>query len=151
MRNAWLMLTVALIVVDYFTKQYAVAHLTMYEPVAVTSFFNFTLIHNKGAAFGFLNSLGTTWVLAAISLIATGFFYSWFRQVKHGLQRCAIAMIMGGALGNFIDRAFYGYVIDFFDFHVGQHHWPAFNVADSAICVGVALLLLYWVKYERRH
>jgi signal peptidase II len=151
---AWLLLIPLIVLLDYLTKQYALSHLVLHEPVAVIPFFNFTLVYNTGAAFGFLSSLEPTWerwLLSGVSLLATAFFFQWYRQADNRLQRLGLALIMGGALGNFIDRAFYGFVIDFLDVYVGQYHWPAFNLADSAICVGVALLILSWVKYERCH
>jgi signal peptidase II len=145
----WLVLTLIVVILDYFTKQFALDHLTLHQAFPVVPGLNFTLVYNTGAAFGFLNGAQMTWVLAAISLVASVLFLIWLRQAKHALQRCAIALLTGGALGNLIDRAFYGKVIDFVDLYIGEYHWPAFNVADAAICVGVGLLLVYWVKYER--
>jgi len=154
MLKNWLWLVPLIILLDYFTKQYALSHLILHDPMPVMPFFNFTLVYNTGAAFGFLSSIEPSWerwLLSGISLLASGFFIHWYRHADNQVQRLGLALIIGGALGNFIDRAFYGFVIDFLDVYVGQHHWPAFNIADSAICIGVGLLILSWVKYERRH
>ena len=111
---------------------------------SVTSFFNIVLIHNRGISFGLfnggrgLNALLFSLVAAAI---VTVLIY-WLRRVESSLLAVAIGLTIGGAIGNVIDRLRLGAVVDFLDFHVGLWHWPAFNVADSAICVGVAVMLL---------
>jgi signal peptidase II len=154
MRKLWLVLVPVIVILDYYTKIFAIEHLHLHRPVEFMPFVNFTLTYNTGAAFGFLSTIDPgweRWLLAGISLLATAFFLHWFFKSKHSLQQAALAFIMGGALGNFIDRAFYGKVTDFVDVYVNQYHWPAFNVADSAICIGVGLLIIYWVKYERHH
>lgn len=155
MRNmCWLLLSALIIVGDFLTKQLALTHLMLHEPVPITPFFNLTLIYNSGAAFGFLNSGEPSWqrwLLTAVSVIATILFYRWFQTSRDNLQRAAIALVMGGAVGNLIDRAFTGYVVDFIQVHGAGYYFPAFNIADAAICVGVGLLLIYWVKYEYRH
>jgi signal peptidase II len=110
----------------------------------ITSFFNIVLIHNRGMSFGLfnygggLNALLFSLVAAAI---VTVLIY-WLSRVDSSLLAVAIGLIIGGAIGNVIDRIRLGAVVDFLDFHVGSWHWPAFNVADSAICIGVAVMLL---------
>lgn len=154
MPKSWLWLSVLIIVIDYFTKQFALTHLILHEPIRILPFFSFTLVHNTGAAFGFLSSVDPSWerwLLTGISIAATGLFYHWYRTCTHTLQRVAIALVIGGAVGNLIDRAFFGYVVDFLDVYISIHHWPAFNIADMAICIGVGLLMISWVKYERHH
>ena len=110
----------------------------------VTSFFNIVLIYNRGMSFGLLNSGGGLnalfFSLAASAIVAVLAY--WLTRVENPLLAIAIGLIIGGAIGNVIDRIRFGAVVDFLDFHVGSWHWPAFNVADSAICVGVALMLL---------
>jgi signal peptidase II len=110
----------------------------------VTSFFNIVLIYNRGMSFGLFNSGGGlnallfSVVAAAIVTVLT----YWLSRVESPLLAGAIGLIIGGAVGNVIDRIRFGAVVDFLDFHIGSWHWPAFNIADSAICVGVAVMLL---------
>jgi signal peptidase II len=110
----------------------------------VTSFFNIVLIYNRGMSFGLFNSGGGlnallfSVVAAAIVTVLT----YWLSRVESPLLAGAISLIIGGAVGNVIDRIRFGAVVDFLDFHIGSWHWPAFNIADSAICVGVAVMLL---------
>lgn len=112
---------------------------------AVTSFFNLVLVYNQGAAFSFL-AAESGWqrhLFTAIGSAAAVYIIYLLKQ--HAGQRMfclALALILGGALGNVIDRILYGHVIDFLDVHVGNWHWPAFNVADSAICIGAVLFVL---------
>jgi signal peptidase II len=110
----------------------------------VTSFFNLVLIHNRGMSFGLFNSgggLNTLLFSLVAAAIVTVLIY-WLSRVESSLLAVAIGLVIGGAVGNVIDRLRFGGVVDFLDFHVGSWHWPAFNIADSAICVGVAVMLL---------
>ena len=103
------------------------------------------LAHNTGAAFSFLDSAGgwQRWMFTAIAIVASIWIVRLLRQYPHQTTFClALALVLGGALGNLIDRVAYGYVVDFLDFYWNTYHFPAFNVADSAISVGAALLLL---------
>jgi len=140
----WLGIATIIILLDQITKIAAVRVLAYGESVAVTSFFNFVHVYNKGAAFSFLAS-ETGWqryFFTILGLAAAVFII--YLLKKHAGQRLfswALALILGGALGNVIDRLLYGHVIDFLDFHVGGWHWPAFNVADSAICIGAVLFI----------
>lgn len=112
--------------------------------VVVTPFFNLVLAHNPGAAFSFLagESGWQRWVFAALAVIASVWIAVLLRKCPSQKLFClALALILGGAVGNLIDRVATGLVTDFLDFHLGVHHWPAFNVADSGICVGAALLI----------
>lgn len=150
--HTWLLLSVLIVVVDLYTKHLASTLLVLHRPVNIMPFFDLTLIHNTGAAFGFLSSLEPTWetaFLAGVSIFAVILFYSWYRTSDQTMQRVAIALIIGGAIGNLIDRIRLGYVVDFLDFYVGEHHWPAFNVADMAITLGVLLIIISWVKHAR--
>jgi signal peptidase II len=103
-------------------------------------------MRNQGAAFSFLSGAGgwQRWFFIGLAIVASVFIFVWLRKLDSSRRREAVAwaLVLGGALGNLIDRILYGYVIDFLDVYVGDWHWPAFNVADSAITVGVALLLL---------
>jgi len=110
----------------------------------VTSFFNVVLIYNRGMSFGLFNGGGGLNALLfslVAAAIVTVLIY-WLSRVESSLLAVAIGLIIGGAIGNVIDRIRFGAVVDFLDFHTGLWHWPAFNVADSAICVGVAVMLL---------
>ena len=110
----------------------------------ITSFFNIVLIHNRGMSFGLFNGSGGLNALLfslVAAAIVTVLIY-WLSRVGSPLLATAIGLIIGGAIGNVVDRVRLGAVVDFLDFHVGRWHWPAFNVADSAICVGVAVMLL---------
>ncbi|KEI35318.1 signal peptidase II [Allofrancisella frigidaquae] len=140
-------LAIIIIALDLYTKYLANINLNFATPVKVTSFFNLTLLYNHGAAFSFLSNSQTSWQLimfSSISLIAAVILiYLIIKQPIQGkLNLISFSLILGGALGNFYDRAFRGFVIDFLDFHLGNYHWPAFNIADSAITCGVILIIL---------
>ena len=150
----WLWLTALVISLDAATKWLASRFLSYGEPIELTGFFNLTLLHNHGAAFSFLASQDgwQRWGFSALALgVSLGLLFWLLRlapaaetraQQRNGVLKIGIALIIGGALGNLIDRLSLGYVVDFLDFHAAGYHWPAFNVADSAITVGVGLLLL---------
>lgn len=142
----WLGISLVIIVIDQLTKIWAADTLSYGQPVALTSFLNFTLLHNTGAAFSFLANAGgwQRWFFIGLATIISIGLFIWLLRLKaqHLWLGIALAFILGGAIGNLIDRTMYGYVIDFIDFYYQQWHWPAFNVADSAISVGVGMLLL---------
>ncbi len=142
----WLGLALLVIVLDQFTKQLALAWLLPYQPVSVMPSFNFTLAFNYGAAFSLLaqQSGWQRWLFMGLALIAAVVFVAWLRRLTTTQRRLALALslMLGGALGNAIDRLILGYVIDFIDLYYGGWHWPAFNLADAALCVGAGLLLL---------
>ncbi|MFL9925464.1 signal peptidase II [Herbaspirillum lusitanum] len=141
----WIGIATIVLLFDQLSK-ITILRLFQYgESRPVTGFFNLVLVYNKGAAFSFLAS-ETGWqryLFTAIGIVAAVFIIHMLR--KHAGQRMfcwALALILGGAIGNVIDRVAYGHVIDFLDVFVGNWHWPAFNVADSAICVGAVLFVL---------
>jgi len=141
----WLGVAAVVIVLDQGSKLWISSHFINGEALRITGFFNLVLAHNTGAAFSFLNDAGgwQRWMFTVIALVAAVWIVRLLRQhVLQTLFCLALALVLGGALGNLIDRISYGYVIDFLDFYWGWHHFPAFNVADSAISVGAALLLL---------
>lgn len=118
--------------------------------IPVTPFFNLTLGLNRGVSFGMLGWLGETpWVLIGISSAIVVGLLVWLWRVRRMVEAIGLGAIVGGALGNILDRMRLGGVVDFLDFHVAGWHWPAFNMADSAITVGVSLLLLNTVLEER--
>lgn len=143
---AWLWLAVLTLVLDQVTKLAVMARLTAYQDVIpLTGFFNLVHVHNTGAAFSlFADQPG--WqrgFFLAVGLGASALMFYLLRRTGNRPLFCiALALILGGAVGNVIDRALYGHVIDFLDFHVAGWHWPAFNVADSGITVGAVLLVL---------
>ena len=144
MLSRWLLVSVVVIVLDQLSKAAISSHFVYGESFAVTSFFNLVLAHNTGAAFSFLNDgVGMQrWLFSAIALIASVWIV-WLLR-KHQTQMLfsfALAFILGGALGNLIDRVAFGYVVDFLDFYWGSHHFAAFNLADSAITCGAGLLI----------
>ena len=143
--SAWLGIAFIIVLIDQLTKITVEKLFTYGETLPVTGFFNLVLVYNPGAAFSFLGNQGgwQRWFFTAIALVAIGFIL--YLLKRHAGQRLfcwALALILGGAVGNVIDRVAYGHVIDFLDFHVAGWHWPAFNVADSAICIGAAMFII---------
>ncbi|EKE80832.1 lipoprotein signal peptidase [Idiomarina xiamenensis 10-D-4] len=146
----FLWLSVVLIIIDQITKQWVVANYDLYESTALWRAFdiglNFTYVHNYGAAFSFLSDHGgwQRWLFTAIAVAAAVVLSIWLRRNPVGAwrQNLAFSLIVAGAVGNLIDRVIYGYVIDFVDVFYQDWHWPAFNVADTAITVGAVLMLL---------
>lgn len=127
----------------------------LYESIAIIpSFFNLTYVHNTGAAFSFLSEAGgwQRWFFAALAIVMSVIMTIWLTRLKEHetLLAVALSLILGGAIGNLIDRLFYGYVIDFLDVYYGTYHWPAFNIADSAITIGVGLMLLDSFKSQEK-
>lgn len=142
----WIGLAIVAIILDQWTKWIATNHLNYADPVAVLPFLNWTLLHNYGAAFSFLSDAGGwqrylfTGLAAGVSLL---FVFWLMRMPKHlVILPMAIALILGGAIGNLIDRVSLGYVVDFIHVYYQNSHFPAFNIADSAITLGTILLLI---------
>ncbi len=141
----WLGIATIVILLDQLTKITITRLFSYGESDPVTSFFNLVLVYNKGAAFSFLaQSAGwQRYFFTGIGIAAALFIvYLLKKNAGQRLFCSALALILGGAVGNVIDRIAYGHVIDFLDFHVAGWHWPAFNVADSAICIGAVLFVL---------
>ncbi len=149
----WLGIATIVILLDQLTK-ITISKLFAYgASYSLTSFFNLVLVYNKGAAFSFLaaESGWQRYFFIALGIAAALFIvYLLKRHSGQHLFCWALALILGGAIGNVIDRVMYGHVIDFLDFHVRGWHWPAFNVADSAICIGVALFVIDELKRVNR-
>ena len=144
---SWLWLSAVLVALDQLTKCWANNALLPGQPYPVFPFLNFTLHHNAGAAFSFLSS-GSGWQVyffALITVLVVVALLVWLGRLssQNTLLELAIALVIGGAIGNLIDRVRLHYVIDFFDFYVKTWHYATFNVADSAVCVGVFLLVLH--------
>jgi signal peptidase II len=142
----WLWVALVVILIDRLTKVMAQTYLIAYEPKAVMPCFNLTLAYNKGAAFSFLSYAAgwQVWFFGLLALAISTVLLVWLKRLSHHQRWVAIAlaMIIGGALGNLWDRISYGHVIDFLEFYVSTWHWPIFNVADSAICVGAGMLVI---------
>ena len=141
----WLGIALAVIVLDQITKTMIVAAFQLGDARRVTSFFDIVRAHNRGAAFSFLNDASgwQRWFFIGLGLVAAVFIV-WL-LARHGGQRMfgwALALILGGAIGNVVDRILHGHVVDFIQVHWGGAYFPSFNVADSAISVGAALLIL---------
>ncbi len=139
-------LTIAAIVIvfDQLTKWLVLRGLDLASaPIIVTPFFNLVLVWNRGVSFGIFNSSGelAPWILSGIALAVVIGLAIWLRRVDHWSTALGLGLVIGGAIGNVIDRLRFGAVVDFLDLHVAGYHWPAFNVADAAICVGAVVLL----------
>ncbi len=141
----WLGLAAGLVLVDQLSKLAVLARFQLGESLEITSFFNLVLVYNPGAAFSFLAAAGgwQKWFFVALALgISAWIIHMLLTHPEQKRQNLALTLILGGALGNVIDRVAYGAVVDFLDFHLAGWHWPAFNVADSGITVGAVLLVL---------
>lgn len=148
----YLTISAAIIGLDQVTKWLMVSWLALYETVAIMPYFNLTMAHNHGAAFSFLAQAGgwQRWFFIVLALVISTVLVVWLAKLKPEakLEAISLSLILGGAIGNVIDRIYYGYVIDFLDIYIGSSHWPAFNVADSAICIGAVLLIIDSIKSE---
>ena len=149
----WLGIAVIVVLLDQFTKTLILGMFQLGDSHTVTSFFNIVRVHNSGAAFSFLAGAGgwQRWFFIGLGALAAVFIVWMLRS--HGGQRLfswALALILGGAVGNVIDRLLHGYVVDFIQVHYAGHYFPSFNVADSAISVGAACLILDELRRVRR-
>ncbi|MDP3088380.1 MAG: signal peptidase II [Methylotenera sp.] len=144
MRN-WLAISAVVVALDIYTKHLIQGAFVYGEMLTLTSFFDLVRYHNEGAAFGFLAQAGglQKWFFSGVSLIAIVVIsYLLHKHRTEKLFCVGLALVLGGAIGNLYDRVTLGYVVDFLNFHYQKMYWPAFNVADSAICLGVGLLLV---------
>ena len=142
----WLLLSAVIIFADWHTKQVASEALVLYRPQEVTSWLNMTLAHNYGAAFSFLSNAGgwQRWFFIVLASIVSLVLLVWLLRLPRDewLTGLSLGLVIGGAIGNLVDRIQLGYVVDFIDVHFKGWHYPAFNVADSAITMGVIFLLI---------
>ena len=149
----WLLLSVVIIIFAQLTKLAIKHHFYYATEYHVTPFFNLLYVRNYGAAFSLMDSPGGVqrWLLSLISLIVSVMLIVWLLTLaaQQRRQATALALIIGGALSNFWGRFTVGYVVDFLDFHIGQYHWPAFNIADTTIFIGVMMLLVDFVKRKK--
>lgn len=141
----WLLWALVLVLLDQLTKQWILRHYALWDSTPITSFFNIVRAHNTGAAFSFLanHSGWQRWLFVGIGVVATVLIVWQLRKYPAQKLFClALASILGGAIGNVLDRLMHGYVVDFLDFYWGSYHFPAFNVADMGITIGAALLIV---------
>ena len=143
--SPWLAIALAVLVADQASKTLVIANFRLGDNVAITSFFNLVRVHNSGAAFSFLAGAAgwQRWFFIGLGFAATAFIV-WLLR-KHGGQRLfgwALSLILGGAIGNVVDRLLHGHVIDFLQVHYGGWYFPSFNIADSAITLGAACLIV---------
>ena len=151
----WLWLSAAVIVLDQLSKWLVVSHLAVYDSIRVLPVFNLVLIHNPGAAWSFLAGASgwQRWFFTILALAVSAAIVVWMRFLprrEYRWRAIALALVLAGALGNVIDRLWHGYVIDFLQFHYQGWSYPAFNLADSAITVGAAMLILEGLFSRRR-
>ena len=150
----WLWVSVVVVILDQCTKLLADAMLSMHQSVVLLPFLALRKAYNYGAAFSFLGDASgwQRWFFIVLALVVMGILVAWLRRLPAGNTgaRVALVLILGGAVGNVIDRAVYGYVIDFIDVFYGSWHWPTFNIADSAISVGAFLLLVDAFREHRK-
>jgi len=150
----WLGASLLIVVLDQWTKSIASANLHLNEAVPVWPGFNWTLAHNLGVAFSLFNDghVWQRWGLASFALLVSLFLVRWMLKLeaRERLSALALALVIGGALGNVIDRLRHGHVVDFIQWHWRDHAWPAFNVADSAIVCGAVGIALFGLLQGKR-
>ena len=145
----YVLLALGVLIADQMTKWWAQMSLPMAQPIKVTDFLNWFLIYNPGAAFSFLSQAGgwQRWFFTVIGIVAAIVIIWLLQKNMHDRPFClALSLILGGAIGNVIDRLLYGAVVDFIDVHYDGWHWPAFNVADSAISIGATLIVINEIR-----
>lgn len=150
----WVWVSALVIVLDQLTKLWASSSLSYAEPMPVMPSFNFTLMYNTGAAFSFLSEAGgwQRWFFAVVAVLISTVLLVWLKRLKPEQRWLAvgITLVLGGALGNVWDRLYLGHVIDFIDIYYQDWHWPAFNVADSAIFIGAAMLIIDGLRSDKQ-
>ncbi|MHA7879892.1 MAG: signal peptidase II [Saccharospirillum sp.] len=154
-QSAWLLISLAIVALDLWTKSLAVAYLEYARPVTLLPVLDFTLLHNYGAAFSFLSTAGgwQRWLFSLIAISVSVVLVIWILRLERNERwlAVALALILGGAIGNLYDRMTLGYVVDFIHFHWNQRYFPAFNIADTAITVGAIMMLIdaFWLQKRR--
>jgi len=142
----WLGLSLLVVILDQVSKLAIAGSMQLYQSIPIMPFFKLTYVHNTGAAFSFLSEAGgwQRWFFAGLAFVISIVIAVWLARLKQHetLLAVALSLVLGGAIGNLIDRLAYGYVIDFLDVYYRTWHWPAFNIADSAITLGVILMLV---------
>jgi signal peptidase II len=144
----WLLLSLAILIADQITKAIVLEHFQLHDSMPVIAgLLNWTLAYNEGAAFSFLADAGgwQRWFFTALAVVVSVVLVVWLKRTPRSDWRTALplSLVIGGAIGNVIDRVRFGHVVDFIDVYYGAAHWPAFNIADSAISVGAVLLIVF--------
>lgn len=150
----WFLLSVVVILLDQASKHWVETHFIPYQPAVLIPMLNVTLAYNSGAAFSFLSGAGSwhPWFFLGFGLVMSVLLAIWMLRLsaKARLQLGGISLILGGALGNLCDRLLAGHVVDFIEVYYKNHHWPVFNLADTAICLGAFLLIIDLCKNSAR-
>ncbi len=151
----WLWISVLVIIADQITKFFAVYYLPFSQPLMIFPFFNLMLLYNTGAAFSMLGHAGewASWLFAGLAVLISILILLWLHRTPkaNAWLGVALTLILGGAIGNLIDRISHGFVIDFIQLHLQQYYWPAFNIADSAICVGAVMVAIEVLFRHKKH
>jgi signal peptidase II len=149
----WLFLSLIILVLDQITKTWVSTHLSFNQPVNILPYFDLRLLHNTGAAWSILADQGgwQRWFLSGLAIIVSIVIMVWLTRLdsKQRWLACGLALILGGALGNVMDRIIYGYVVDFIDIYYQAWHWPAFNIADIGISIGAVMLLIDAIIFKQ--
>ena len=142
------LISLIVFLLDFVTKYWATYSLVPHNPFPIFPHFNLYLTFNRGVSFSMFYAQSTTgvWGLIGLTGAISALIIYFIQKEKEVLTRIGLALVLGGAIGNLIDRIRFGSVIDFLDFYWGNYHWPAFNVADSAICIGAALILFQYIR-----
>lgn len=150
----WYLISVVIVIFDQLTKWWVSSSLEYNTPLEFTSFFNFTLLHNPGAAFSFLSDAGgwQRWFFGIVATCVSALLVIWLARLPADKrwEGIAIALVLGGAIGNLYDRIQLGYVVDFIVFHYHHYYFPAFNIADTAISIGAIMLLIDMFLFNNR-
>ncbi|MCX8578020.1 signal peptidase II [Gilliamella sp. B2717] len=146
----WLIISTIVFFVDIASKFWILTKFNLYESINVLPFFSITYVQNIGAAFSIFE--GQRWMLAAVALLISGaIVYMLYRNKRQQkLENFSLSLILGGALGNLFDRLYHGFVVDFLDVNFGSWHYPTFNIADCAICIGIGLFILSSYKKPQK-
>jgi signal peptidase II len=150
----YLLIAIAVIALDRYSKGWMINHLNPYQPLEIFPVLNFTLSFNTGAAFSFLHS-ASGWqniLFSGLALLVSLLIIFWLATLspRERWKGVALSLVLGGAVGNAWDRFAFGYVIDFINFHINDWHFAIFNVADSAICIGAFMLIVQWMRQSKR-
>lgn len=148
MKIIGILLASIIVIIDQLSK-YIIVKEYPFIKIEVTNFFNLALVYNKGISFGLLNNIQySNYIFCFISSLIVCFLMKWFKDSNQKYESIGLSLVIGGAIGNIIDRLIYPGVVDFLEFHWQNHYWPSFNIADSAICLGVCILLISSIYYR---
>lgn len=149
MKKIGLKFALLVFIIDQLSKFFIVKYLN--SSIEITSFFNLKIAYNKGISFGLFNNLDySNYIFAGLSIILTIFLCHLLKSAEKTLEAVTLGLIIGGAIGNVSDRFIYPGVVDFLEFHWHDHYWPSFNIADSAICLGVCILLIFSIDFKHK-